>query len=145
MPERQAVAVSDRMTYFFDSGVRFTCRQCGQCCTGDSGTVYVSGPEIKAIAEFLHCSVQELCARALYPFKDSYSIQEDSDGSCLFYRGGCSIYPVRPAQCRSYPFWTKAMRSAYAWKQTARECPGIGCGRLYSRDEILDVLEWSPV
>lgn len=138
-------SVSDRMTYFFDSGIRFSCQKCGTCCTGEPGTIYVSSQEIQQIADFLHLSVQDLINQALYPYTNSYSIKERLEGSCFFYDRGCSIYPVRPAQCRSFPFWTKTLRSAYAWKQAARACPGIGNGRLYTRDEILGILEWAPI
>jgi Fe-S-cluster containining protein len=145
MDNTQPAGISDRMTYFFDSGIKFTCRQCGQCCTGETGTIYTAPVELQPIANFLHLSVQELIGWALYPYKDSYSIKERADGACIFYSGGCSIYPVRPAQCRSFPFWITTMRSAYAWKHTVRACPGIGHGRLYTRGEILAILDWSPV
>lgn len=34
-------------------------------------------------------------------------LKEKSDGSCFFQadNGRCSIYPVRPLICRTYPFW----------------------------------------
>jgi Fe-S-cluster containining protein len=137
--------ISDRMTYFFDAGLHFSCRQCGQCCTGDPGTIYVSSREIERIAVFLGLTVPDFTRHALLPFKDSFTLKERTDGACLFFHNGCSIYPVRPAQCRSFPFWLKHMRSTYAWKQAARACPGIGQGRLYTREEILDILAWSPL
>lgn len=137
-------AVSDRITYFFDSGLRFSCQQCGECCTGEPGTIYVTSLEITSIADFLHLSIQDFTNQALYPYRDSYTIKERPDGACLFYDTGCIIYPVRPAQCRSFPFWLQTLRSPYAWKQTAKTCPGIGYGRLFSREEILAVLESSP-
>jgi len=145
MPEPRKCSISDRIAYFFDSGLRFSCQQCGQCCTGEPGTIYLSGKDTQNIADFLHISIQDLIRQALYPLKDCFSIREDRNGACLFYDQGCSIYPVRPAQCRSFPFWVQALRSSYAWKQTARSCPGIGRGRLYTREDILDILEWSPL
>jgi Fe-S-cluster containining protein len=105
----------------------------------------VSGDELILIAEYLKIEVPTFRDRYLYPFKDSYSIHEDRAGNCLFYqcidrgigRGGCHIYPVRPHQCRIFPFWFSNLRSEYAWAQIARQCPGIGNGPLYTRDQIL--------
>ncbi|MFW5971550.1 MAG: YkgJ family cysteine cluster protein [Desulfovermiculus sp.] len=137
--------VSDRMSYFFDSGIRFTCQQCGKCCTGEPGTVRVDFQEMVKIADFLGISIHSLKLRFLLPYNDGLTVKEAPNGSCLFFDQGCRIYPVRPQQCRSFPFWLKYMRSTYAWKQAAMACPGIGQGRLYTREEILDILEWSPL
>jgi Fe-S-cluster containining protein len=73
----------------------------------------------------------------LYPFKDSYSVREDDRGSCVFYSQGCGIYPVRPLQCASYPFWFSNLRSETRWRALRRGCPGIDQGRLYGKEEIL--------
>lgn len=143
MVNTSVCSASDHMRYFFESGLRFSCQQCGQCCTGEPGTIYVSSWEIENIALFWGVSVAVCIKQALLPYKDSYTIKERPNGACLFYQNGCTIYPVRPNQCRSFPFWIQTMRSAYAWKQTAKVCPGIGHGRLYTREEILAVLESS--
>ena len=145
MLDTKTATVSDRMAYFFDAGLRFSCQQCGKCCTGEPGTIYVSALDIDNIAAFLGLSVRILVQRSLRPYRDSYTIQELQDGSCLFYEKGCTIYPVRPGQCRSFPFWRKNLRSAYAWKQASKACPGIGSGQVHSRQEILDILEFSPL
>ena len=63
--------------YFFDDGIFFECRQCGRCCTGDSGAVYVAENEIEEIAGFLHIPVSGFLRDFLYPYKDSYSIHEN--------------------------------------------------------------------
>lgn len=128
-------------SYFFDGGIRFECLCCGACCTGSPGVVYVNDSEIIAIAGYLGVSEADFRRRCLYSFRDRYSIQEHSDGRCLFYEAGCRIYPVRPLQCRTYPFWVENMRSRYHWRRVRRECPGIGVGRLYDRPEILAILQ----
>ena len=127
---------SDR-EYFFDDGLCFECQGCGDCCTGDPGTVYVAPGEIERIAAHLGISVDGMRHRYCYPFRDSCSLKEAPDGRCCFYDNGCTIYPVRPRQCRSFPFWFDIMRSEKRWLRTARQCPGIGKGRRYSRQEIL--------
>lgn len=139
------ISISNQMAYFFDSGLRFSCLQCGHCCTGEPGTIYVSSQEIERISFFLDVSIHTLIRQTLLPYRDSYTIKERRNGACLFYEQGCTIYSVRPSQCRSFPFWRTILRSPYAWKQTAKACPGIGQGRLYARKEILDILESSPL
>jgi Fe-S-cluster containining protein len=126
--------------YFFDRGLRFACVRCGRCCTGEPGTVYVAADEIGPIAAHLDLPPAQLIAEMLYPFRDSFSLRETASGACALFDGGCRIYPVRPRQCRSYPFWFDNLRSQYRWKQAAAQCPGIGQGPLYTRAEILAIV-----
>ena len=127
-------------TYFFSNGISFKCRNCGTCCTGDPGTVYVSSVEIDDIARFFGITVTETISRYLYPYKDSYSLKENDAGECCFYENGCRVYDARPKQCRTYPFWLNNLRSEEAWIKAASECPGIGRGRVYSEDAILAIV-----
>jgi len=127
-------------SYFFDQGICFECRQCGACCTGDPGTVYVNSDEIERIAEYFSVGVSDFIDGYLYPIKEGHSIKEHSDGRCLFYDNGCTIYPVRPEQCRTFPFWFENLRSSKKWKRTSDQCPGIGCGPRYSKVQILDIV-----
>jgi Fe-S-cluster containining protein len=48
----------------------------------------------------------------------------------------CMIYPVRPSQCRAWPFWHDNLANPNAWNKAAQKCPGINHGRLYTCDEI---------
>ncbi|WP_319522200.1 YkgJ family cysteine cluster protein [uncultured Desulfosarcina sp.] len=130
----------DQHRYFFDSGIRFQCRRCGACCTGAPGVIRVSDEEAVAIADFLSLPVQQAIDTLLYPWENGYSVREDGDGRCLFYEEGCRIYPVRPRQCRTFPFWTAILRSEARWDSIRRHCPGIGKGRLFAKHEILDIL-----
>jgi len=129
--------------YFFDSGIRFECRRCGACCTGDPGIVRISGPEIRILADFLKIPVSDLTRKHLRPITSGFSISEEADGACRFYDQGCQIYPVRPLQCRTYPFWLSHMRSQRQWENALRQCPGIGSGPLYARERILDMISRS--
>jgi uncharacterized protein len=126
-------------SYFFDAGIRFKCLRCGACCTGEPGTIYVSHEEIVPLAAHLRLSVDDFIQQYLYPFKDSYSIGEHADGRCLFFDNGCTIYPLRPHQCRTFPFWFSNLRSEDRWRRIQDKCSGIGRGRLYRRDEILSL------
>ncbi len=130
----------DQRPYFFDEGIRFACQQCGACCTGAPGVVRVSDSEIASIAAFLGLSVEATVDRTLVVWEAGHSVREDRDGRCLFYEDGCRIYPVRPNQCRTFPFWVSLLRSEARWHSIRRHCPGIGKGRRYSGAEIVDVL-----
>ena len=125
--------------------IRFACLGCGNCCTGEPGTVYVSPAETISIAAYLCLTPAELKQTFLFPFRDGYSIREDKHYNCLFYDGSCGIYPVRPAQCYSSPFWLKNLRSLEAWREVERECPGIGHGPLYSEEAVLSIMRSSPL
>ena len=124
---------------FFEAGLSFECKRCGKCCTGAPGTIYVAPGEIGPIAGFLGLSVSDLIQGYLYPYKNSFSIKEDDRGNCLFYREGCTIYSVRPHQCRTFPFWFRNVRSESRWREAARQCPGIGHGKRYSKAQIMEI------
>jgi uncharacterized protein len=126
--------------YFFDRGLRFACIRCGRCCTGAPGIVYLTREAVLPLAEYLGLSETETSRRYLATWRDGHTIREDAEGRCLFYKDGCIIYPVRPAQCRTWPFWLTNLRSQLRWDQVAQGCPGIGRGRHYTREEILDLL-----
>ena len=126
-------------TYFFDNGLRFACQRCGQCCTGAPGSIYVGPEEIERIASYLQIKASRFLELYTYPFKDSHSVREDSDGRCLFYEEGCRIYPVRPLQCRAFPFWFDNVRNRQRWQAISRQCPGIGIGQLFDREQIIAI------
>jgi len=133
-------AIKDR-AYFFDGGLRFECTGCGKCCTGESGTIFINDREAVAIARKLGISKKKFLETHAYPMRGGHSIRERENGDCLFLDGKmCRIYDARPTQCRTFPFWPETLRSEERWKQTARDCEGIGQGRLYSREEIMKVL-----
>ena len=127
--------------YFFDHGIRFECQKCGACCTGGPGYIYVDDQEVRRIARFLDISRDVFVDRYLYPFRDSYSIAEYQDGRCVFFENGCRIYPVRPTQCRTFPFWFQNLRSEENWRGVCNRCPGIGKGPRYDKEEIFELID----
>jgi uncharacterized protein len=130
---------------WFSKGVQFTCQSgCVRCCGGAPGDVFISDDELRAIADFLKMSVKE--------FDDSYvrhyssgkmSLTERRNGDCILLDGakGCSVYSVRPQQCRDYPFWPEIMKSPFAWLKEAQRCPGINVGETHDEPKILDLLK----
>ena len=133
----------DQRSYFFDAGIRFECRRCGACCIGDPGVVRVDKREIADIAAYLGMSVSAVGDGFLHPWENEQRIRETDDGRCLFFEDGCRIYPVRPNQCKTFPFWFANLRAEQRWIQISRQCPGIGSGHLYTKADILDILQSS--
>jgi Fe-S-cluster containining protein len=67
------------------------------------------------------------------------SLVEYSDGDCIFLdpkTRGCSVYEVRPKQCRTWPFWPSNLESPSKWGQAAKSCPGCNKGKLYTLGQI---------
>jgi uncharacterized protein len=100
----------------------------GRCCIGNSGYIWTSVEEQKAIAELLKIKIDEFKKEYLIFVNGKYSIKELKINDvyyCVFFdteKKCCSIYDVRPEQCRSFPFWE------YYRDETdliMDECPGI--------------------
>lgn len=66
------------------------------------------------------------------------SLIEDAQNDCIFWSNaeGCTIYAVRPGQCRQFPFWPELLESEAAWDAEQERCPGMGAGQHYSADEV---------
>lgn len=123
---------------WYRDGLRFRCTACGYCCTGAPGFVFVTREEITRIAAFLGRSDGWLPDRYLRKVGTRYSLTEHrGSGDCCFLEDhgttrGCAIYPVRPLQCRTWPFWPRNLRSPEAWAAAADGCPGMNRGRHYA-------------
>jgi len=59
--------------------------------------------------------------------QNRFSLREkalDGEWRCIFLdsRARCTIYPVRPLQCRQFPFWSHFKKDISGLKE---ECPGV--------------------
>ena len=131
---------------WYAEGLRFECQRCGDCCRGQPGYVWVMPEEAKEIAEFLSLPREEFAEKYLRKAGSHDSLTELPDGRCAFYgEEGCKIYPVRPMQCRTFPFWRSILVSVEEWWQCQGSCPGAGKGKLYSAEEIEEIARLSEV
>jgi hypothetical protein len=123
---------------WYQDGLAFTCTRCGNCCTGEPGFVSVNEEEIRAIAEFRGQPEEEVRGLLTRVFRRGRSLREKLNGDCVFYDSeqGCTIYPVRPRQCRTWPFWHSNVVTPEAWERTKKACPGAGKGELIPVEEI---------
>jgi Fe-S-cluster containining protein len=124
---------------WYEGGLRFACTGCGNCCTGGPGYVWVKNEEVAAIAAFLGISHQDCERQYVRSVGVRKSLVELPNFDCVFLDGAtrkCTIYAVRPRQCRTWPFWQSNLRTPEAWAHTCRVCPGSGAGKLYSLEQI---------
>ena len=123
---------------WYKNGLRFTCTQCGDCCTGEPGDVHVTDEDLQKIADFLGESFEVVYGVYSRASKRGRSLREKLNGDCVFYDRdqGCTVYEVRPPQCKTWPFWDSNLATPEDWKQTCEVCPGSGQGELISEEEI---------
>ncbi len=113
--------------YKFDAVRCSTCE--GNCCIGKSGFIWITKEEIEKLALFLEQSIEEVMSKSLRKAGYKYSIKEvqlsKDNFACKFFdltKKQCSIYDVRPNQCRTFPFWDYFKQNIEEVKQ---ECPAI--------------------
>jgi len=131
--------------YYFENGLRFECTGCGACCKGEPGYVFLFDHEIERISKFLKITQAEFKKKYTKTYASFFSLTEKENGDCVFLEDHkCIIHQVRPYQCFSYPFWWELITSEKKWKERGKTCPGIGKGRLYTKEEILELLKNNP-
>jgi len=89
------------------------CKECGgKCCIGKAGNIWITVQEIPRLMQFLKVGFDELRDKYIEKRGYRFSIKEvkiDTDNyRCVFFdmdTKECSIYEIRPIQCRTFPFW----------------------------------------
>jgi hypothetical protein len=127
---------------WYQAGLRFTCTQCGNCCTGEPGFTWVNEAEIAALAQRLGMDAAAFRRRYTRTvWRDGElraTLLEKQGGDCVFFKHGtgCTVYDQRPKQCRTWPFWQRVVEQRQDWDDAARGCPGMDHGTLHHADEI---------
>ena len=124
---------------WYADGLRFTCTQCGDCCTGAPGYVWVNQQEIDAMAAKFELSPTEFERRFVKSVGVRRTLAERKNYDCVLLdpeTRKCRAYEARPRQCRTWPFWDSNLKSPAAWQQTCEVCPGSGQGQLYQLETI---------
>lgn len=123
---------------WYAEGVRFGCTRGGDCCHnhGEYDRVYFTKREEVKVAQHLGITLRALRQRYIAR-EDGYRIARSRGEACVFLDGcRCSIYPVRPVPCRTWPFWPETMSRRDFAKDVEPFCKGVGRGRLRTREEI---------
>ena len=124
--KRKEVSQKEGFNFKFNPEACIECQ--GKCCNGGSGNIFVKSKEIRAISKFLGIDISKLIEEYLIRVSYKFSIKEiktNKNYACIFFdkkMNKCSVYPVRPNQCRTFPFWSYFRDRP---KEVARECPGI--------------------
>lgn len=144
---------------WYAEGLKFTCSQCGNCCTGGPGFVWISREEIVRLATFLEITPEQTVEKYCRKVDGRWSLKEfrNSAGNydCVFLkedrvavpgasgekvvatRRRCTVYDVRPLQCRTWPFWPENLWSRKTWDHAAKRCHGMNAGhRHFTRERI---------
>ena len=125
---------------WYSDGLKFKCTQCGDCCTGAPGFVWVNREEIAALAALVgEPDVEKFEREYVKNVGIRKSLREFPNGDCVFFDGEsrkCTVYAARPRQCRTWPFWDSNLSSPEAWERTCEVCPGSGKGKLYQLEDI---------
>jgi len=121
---------------WYKDGLKFTCTQCGNCCTGSPGYVWITREERQAAADLLGLTLVDFTKHYARRLGTKYSLKERTardNWDCVFLESQnglrrCSIYTARPRQCRTWPFWDENLRTRQAWDAAAEDCPGMNAG-----------------
>jgi Fe-S-cluster containining protein len=105
-----------------------SCKICsGHCCRW-GGYVWVTDGDLQAMAEVMKLPLEVFVKEYVKASYGRLSLQDrlrDGEYHCsLFdpFNNICLVYPVRPKQCRTFPFWDQ-FRSNY--QKLLEFCPGI--------------------
>ncbi len=121
----------------------FRCiESCSACCERPDGFVFISEQEVEKAARYLEMESDEFLLHFTRKMDDRLILANGENDHCVFLEEQqCLIYEERPAQCRAYPFWPENLKNRHTWQRTKEECPGIGQGPLYGKEEILNILD----
>lgn len=159
--ERADEPTADARPDWFDQpgdpapGLRFSCTQCGACCTGPEGYVMLSDEEASRLADRLGMSPDAFGAKYTRNFGAGRSLTEvetEHGFDCVFLdrttipgRAICGVYEDRPTQCRTWPLWKRTVRSPRTWARASESCPGMNKGELIPPERIRIVRDSSPI
>lgn len=128
---------------WYADGLRFTCTQCGHCCTGAPGYVWVTDAEVAALAKRLGMDVESFTKRYTRLVRGrGRTLVERKDAkrghACAFWQegAGCTVYEERPRQCRTWPFWRPLIETQAGWDAAASTCPGMNHGHKHAAEAI---------
>ena len=82
------------------------CKGCGLCCKTE-GYVFLKEGEAERIAEYLRIDVYEFTDQYCEIIDRKRLVLKDKEGTteCIFLENNlCTIYEVRPKQCRDFPY-----------------------------------------
>ena len=99
--------------------------------------MYLTEQDLRAIPRHLGLSRAEFIERHCTTDEGWVVLRMDQP-ACAFLddENRCRIYPVRPKQCATWPFWSENLERS-VWTGPVRDCcPGIDKGPLVEAAEV---------
>lgn len=129
-----------------ESGLRFSCTMCGNCCSGPAGYILISDEELASLARRLGLSIDAFTRDYTHMTREGRSLNEKKTPAgldCIFLdrekvpgKAVCGVYEDRPIQCKTWPFWPSVIKSKSSWNAAKRTCPGIDQGNRHTPQQI---------
>jgi Fe-S-cluster containining protein len=113
---------------WYKDGLRFKCTECGKCCTGGPGYVWITEQEMENIARLLNITTELFKRKYIRQVNNRFALVEKKSQNfdCIFLKDKkCMVYQARPKQCRTYPWWRENLNTPESWKIAAQTCEGI--------------------
>jgi uncharacterized protein len=106
--------------------------------------VWLTLEDMQRMAGQLQMAFDDFARIYVRQIGERYALVEKTNYDCVFLtrdaagKAGCVIYPVRPMQCRTWPFWNENLHSPETWRRALAKCPGTrhAEGRLYDLAHI---------
>lgn len=102
----------------------FNCRKCGDCCKGYGGT-FITEKEIETIAAYIREDFETFVKNYCRISGGKKILAQAKNMYCIFWDGVCTIHPVKPRMCKTWPFLESILVDIGNWHIMASLCPGI--------------------
>ena len=125
---------------WYEEGLPFSCTAYGNCCKsrGEYSHVYLREEEVTAMARHLEMDLVEF-VRTQVKVEDGWITLLPGLDQCQFLddAGRCTVYEVRPVQCRTWPFWDINLDRKVWTEEVNAACPGSReGGEVHTADRV---------
>ena len=84
--------------------------------------MYITEDDLSRAAAYVKLPVAEFEAKYVVRTKNTLRLRKPQGAQCHFLRDtGCSIHPVKPVQCRLFPFWPELVENRADWDEAGQE------------------------
>lgn len=102
--------------------------------------MYLIETDLPRMAQFLGVPIDAFESKYVSRTARHIRLRKPPDRQCHFHRDNkCAIHPVKPVQCRTFPFWPELIESEEAWDEAAAYCPGMGRGELVQIEAATEI------
>ena len=70
---------------WYKDGLKFKCTQCGDCCTGAPGYVWINKEETQALADHMEMDIETFRDTYARKIGIRYSLKEFPNGDCVLF------------------------------------------------------------